>query len=135
VTRPKFGVRALMVLVAVVALGTWGEQMRRRRAYCLVMAEEHRGRIIMPSGRSFAGPARTEDEELRNRNPHAGLRGEHSLTEEDLEKLRKTDPHVAWHLSVRDADLRCASRPWEALPTEPTEPSDFSASPGQGRSP
>jgi hypothetical protein len=115
-----------MVVVAVVALGAWGEQMRRRRAYCLVMAEEHRGRIIMPSGRSFVGPARTQDEEeLRKTNPHSGLRGEHSLTEQDLEKLRKTDPHAVWHLNVRDAYLRCASHPWEALPTEPTEPSDF----------
>lgn len=106
----RLGVRVLVV-VAIVVLGIYGGQMRRRRAYCLAMAEEHRGRAIMPAGRSFSGPARTAKEEEREKNPHAGLRAEHSLTQAHLRKLREMDPHAAWHLNLGDGYLRPPAAP------------------------
>lgn len=87
--RPKLRVRVLMALVAVVAFGIWGEQMRRRRAYCLQKSLEHRTKLIMVSFHMSHAPMSTEAEE----------------------RLRKTYPHAAWHLAVSDAYLRCARRP------------------------
>jgi hypothetical protein len=107
VVRPKLRVRSVMVLVAVVALGVWGEQMMRRRAYCLRKSLEHRSKLMMVSFH-FSTPLHTAEEE---------------------EKLRRTYPHAAWHLEVSDAYLRCASRPWQPVPPEPPEP--FSFPPGQ----
>ena len=101
--RPKLRVRTLMVLVAVIALGVWGEQMRRRRAYCLRKSLEHRTKLLMTSF-------------------HFSQR---LLSPEDEEKLRRTYPHAAWHLEVSDAYLRCASRPWQPVPPEPPEPFAF----------
>src|SRR4051812_20166868 len=105
-----------MVVVAVVALGIWGEAMRRRRAYCLEMAEKHRRQLSLPSFRiapsgspdrfSLVRLTAQKQEELRKTNPHAGgwVQG---FTAEALETLRRTDRHAAWHLNVRDAYLRC----------------------------
>src|SRR5262249_12990397 len=45
--RPKIRLRAVMTLVVAIALGLWGEQMRRRRAYCLRKSLEHRTRLTM----------------------------------------------------------------------------------------
>ena len=101
--RPKLQVRAVMALVAIVAFGIWGEQMRRRRAYCLRMSREHRGKLLMFSYH-FSHPLMSADAE---------------------EKLRKTYSHAAWHLSVSDTYLRHASRPWLPAPPEPEEPFDF----------
>jgi hypothetical protein len=92
-----------MVLVMIVALGLWGEQMRRRRAYCLRKSLEHRSKLYMWSF-------------------HASNR---LLPPEKEEELRKTYPHAAWHLEVSDAYLRYASRPWQLVPPEPPEPFDF----------
>jgi hypothetical protein len=100
----------LLILVAAVALGIGAEQMRRRRAYCLKMADWHRSRLYMTSFH-FAVPRS-------------------SLTPEKEAELRRTYPHAAWHLNVSDAYRRCASRPWEPVPTEPTEPSVFPDPPG-----
>jgi hypothetical protein len=105
--RPKIRVRTVMVLIVIIALGLWGEQMRRRRAYCLRMSREHRGKLLMTS-LHFLHPL---------------------MSAKDEERLRKTYPHAAWHLSVSDTYLRHASRPWLPVPPEPEEPFDFP--PGQ----
>lgn len=104
VVRPKIRVRAVMALVAIIALGLWGEQMRRRRAYCLQKSLEHRTRLLMVSVHMSHRPLPPEAEE----------------------RLRRTYPHAAWHLEISDAYLRCASRPWQPEPPEP-----FSFPPGQ----
>lgn len=101
--RPRFRVRGLMILVAAIALGIWGEQMRRRRAYCLRKAAEHRSRLFMFSFHFQTPPVSPELEE----------------------ELRRTYPHAAWHLNLSDAYRCCASRPWETVPPEPPEPSVF----------
>ncbi len=101
--RPKIRVGALMALVAVIALGIWGEQMRRRRAYCLRKSLEHRSKLFMTSFHFSHRP----------------------LPREAEERWRRTYPHAAWHLAVSDAYLRCAGRPWQSVPPEPPEPSDF----------
>ncbi len=101
--RPRIRVRAVMALVLVVALGLWGEQMRRRRAYCLRRSLEHRSSLYMVSLHM----------------PHR------PLPPEAEEKLRRTYPHAAWHLQMSDAYLRCASRPWQSVPPEPPEPFAF----------
>lgn len=108
--RPKVRIRSLMVLVAVIGLGIWGEQMRRRRAYCLRKAAEHRSQLISVSGFHFASAPYSPEAE---------------------EELRRTYPHAAWHLELSDAYRRCASHPWEATPSEPPEPSVFPVLPGQ----
>src|SRR5271165_3003686 len=105
--RPKVRIRALMALVAIIALGLWGEQMRRRRAYCLKKSLEHRSKLIMISFH-FQHPLLSAAEEA---------------------KLRRTYPHAAWHLEVSDAYLRFANRPWQPVPAEPDEP--FSFPPGE----
>jgi hypothetical protein len=100
-----------MALVAIVAFGIWGEQMRRRRAYCLQKSREHRGKLMMIS-----------------------LHWSHPLmSQEQEEKLRKTYPHAAWHLGVSDTYLRHAAHPWLSVPPEPEEPFEFS--PGQVETP
>ena len=93
----------MMALVAIVALGIWGEQMRRRRAYCLRKSLEHRGKLMMIS-MHFSHPL---------------------MSEKDEERLRRTYPHAAWHLGVSDTYLRHANRPWLPLPPEPEEPFEF----------
>jgi hypothetical protein len=104
---PKMRVRAMMAFVAIIALGIWGEQMRRRRAYCLKKSLEHRSKLLMISSH-FSHPL---------------------MSAADEEKLRRTYPHAAWHLEVSDAYLRCANRPWQPVPPEPDEP--FSFPPGK----
>jgi hypothetical protein len=106
--RPRFRLRGLMILVAAIGVGMWGEQMRRRRAYCLRKADEHRSKLLMMSFH-FSTPRFSPEEE---------------------ERLRRTYPHAAWHLKVSDAFRRCANRPWEPVPPEPPEPSVFPAPPG-----
>jgi hypothetical protein len=113
--RPRVRVRGLMILVAAVALLIGGEQMRRRRVYCLKMADQHRSQLYMISGFHFSIPRS-------------------SLTAEKEEELRRTYPHAAWHLDLSDAYRQRASRPWEPVPPEPPEPSDFPAPPGQDQS-
>lgn len=110
--RPKVRVRALMVLIAVIALGIWGEQMRRRRAYCLAKSRVHRSKLFKISGFHiyFSSPLPTPERE---------------------EEWRRTYPHAAWHLKLSDAYLHCASHPWEPVPQEPPEPSVFPDLPGQ----
>jgi hypothetical protein len=81
--------------------------MRQRRAYSLRKSLEHRSKLFMTS-------------------LHCSHR---LLSTEAEEKLRRSYPHAAWHLDVSDAYLRCASHPWETVPSEPPEPSDFP--PGQ----
>jgi hypothetical protein len=108
VVRPKFRVRTLVILVAVIALGLWGEQMRRRRAYCLEMADKHQTKI-------------------RAEFYNGGLIS--------LDERPMMDAHLRWHKTSRDAYLRGVGRPWEAVPPEPPEPSVFPAPPGQGRTP
>jgi hypothetical protein len=105
--RPKIRISGLMALVAVFALGIWGEQMRQRRAYCLRKSREHRTKLLMTSFHMQHAPMATEAEK----------------------ELRKTYPHAAWHLTVSDAYLRCARRPWLPVPLEPEEP--FAFPPGQ----
>jgi hypothetical protein len=97
-----------MILVAAIALGIWGEQMRRRRAYCLTMADKHRGLLYMIS--------------FHMSHPRLTIRQE--------EELRRTYPHAAWHLNASDAYRRCASRPREPVPPEPPGPSVFPEPPG-----
>ena len=104
--RPKFRVRTMVVLVAVIALGLWGEQMRRRRAYCLEMADKHQKRI-------------------RAEFSTGGLI--------DLDEVPMRQAHVRWHRTLRAAYLRGAGRPWETVPPEPPEPSIFPDPSGQGR--
>lgn len=134
--RPRLRVRSLMVLVAIVALGVWGEQMMRRRAYCLEMAEKHRSQVFrrvfrLASSRSTnlvtATRLTSEAEKPWDTLPHprGAFHVKQSSTAEGVERLRKGDPHAAWHLNLRDVYLRSASRPWLALPVEPTEPLDF----------
>jgi hypothetical protein len=106
VVRPKFRVRTLVILVAVIALGLWGEQMRRRRAYCLEMADKHVKKI---RAEFYTGGLKSLDERPMR---HA---------------------HAKWHRTLRDAYLRSAGRPWEAVPPEPPEPSVFPAPRDQGR--
>jgi hypothetical protein len=77
-----------MILVAAIPLGIWGEQMRRRRAYCLNMAGKHRNQLLMTSFH-FSHPR---------------------LTTEQEEELRKTYPHTARYLNLSDACRRCANR-------------------------
>src|SRR3954466_4334927 len=77
--KPKLRVRALMAVIAVVALGFWGEQMRRRRSYCLEMAAKHRSHLFLPSSRLTAGT-------LPNRMSFVPL---------TAEQLRKAQPHPA----------------------------------------
>jgi hypothetical protein len=92
-----------MALVALVALGMWGEQMRRRRAYCLRKSLEHRSKLLIVS-----------------------FHCSHRLFSAEVEeRLRRTYPHAAWHLEVSDAYLRCASQPWRPVPPEPPEPFEF----------
>jgi hypothetical protein len=105
--RPKLRIRAAMALIAIVAFGIWGEQMRRRRAYCLRKSFEHRTKLLMIS-LHFPHPLMSAKKE---------------------EELRKTYPHAAWHLSVSDTYLRHARRPWLPMPPEPKEPFEFP--PGQ----
>lgn len=100
-----------MAMVAIVALGIWGEQMRRRRAECLQKSRDHRGKLLMTS-LHFSHPL---------------------MSEKDEENLRRTYPHAAWHLRVSDTYLRHAGRPWLPVPAEPEEPSDFSS--GQATAP
>src|SRR5262245_55668830 len=107
--RKRFSLKSLMALVAIIALGIWGEQMRRRRAYCLEMADKHRDRLYMNSFH-FSIPRST-------------------LTAEKEEELRRTYPHAAWHLNVSDPYLYYASHPWLPPPPEPDEPFEFP--PGQ----
>ena len=101
--RPKVRIRALMALIAIIAFGIWGEQMRRRRAYCLKKSLEHRSKLLMVSFH-FQHPL---------------------LSAQQEEKLRRTYPHAAWHLEVSDAYLRCANRSWQPVPPEPEEPVSF----------
>jgi len=96
-------IRTLLLLVAGLALAIWGEQMRRRRAYCLQKALEHRTRLYMVSFHYSHRPLAPEDEQ----------------------KLSKTYPHAAWHLRVSDRYRWCANHPWEAIPEEPPEPFSF----------
>jgi hypothetical protein len=96
-----------MALVAIIAVGIWGERMRQRRAYCLRMSLEHRGKLYM-----------------------ASFHMQHRLlTAKEEETLRRTYPHAAWHLNVSDTYLHYASRPWLTVPPEPEEP--FAFPPGQ----
>jgi hypothetical protein len=96
-----------MVLVAIIALGIWGEQIRERRDYCLRMSREHRGKLLMTS-LHFSYPR---------------------MSAKDEERLRKNYPHAAWHLNVSDTYIYYASRPWLPPPPEPEEPFEFP--PGQ----
>ena len=105
--RPKMRIRALMAIVAIVALGIWGDQMRRRRHYCLKKSLEHRTKLLMMSFH------------FQHAIMSASGRRE---TAEDVS-------HAAWQLEVSDAYLRCANRPWQAVPPEPDEP--FSFLPGE----
>jgi hypothetical protein len=49
VVTPKLRISGLRAFVAVVALGIWGVQMWRRRAYCLGKSHEHRTTLLMIS--------------------------------------------------------------------------------------
>jgi hypothetical protein len=101
--KTRFSIKTLMALVAVIALGIWGEQMRQRRAYCLRKSLEHRSKLLMASFHMAHRPLSAKAEE----------------------RLRMTYPHAAWHLNASDTYLRHVSRPWLALPPEPVEPHDF----------
>jgi hypothetical protein len=83
------------------------DPFREVTPYCLQMSREHRGKLLMISSH-FLHPL---------------------MSAKDEERLRKTYPHAAWHLSVSDTYLRHASRPWLPVPPEPEEP--FGFPPGQ----
>jgi hypothetical protein len=104
VARPKFRVRTALIFVAVLALVMAVENMRRKRAFCLRRAEDHRHILITADGICHL----------------------HILLLPEVEQsLAKVDPHSAWHLGLVAAYRRVASHPWEAQPDEPPEPEHF----------
>jgi hypothetical protein len=108
----RLRLRTMMILVAIVAFAMAGETMRRRRAYCLRRALEHRHILLTWNGKHI---------------PNALTRPA------DEERIASTNPHAAWHLRLVASYRRVASRPWEALPVEAPEPRYFFVPPDQER--
>jgi hypothetical protein len=112
VNRLRFRLRTLSILVAVLAFAIAGEQMRRRRAYCMSRAAFHRHMLLAWNGGHMQIPLYSPEVE---------------------ERMAKRNPHAAWHLRVASAYTRAASQPWVGLPFEPPEPRHFLIPPDQDR--
>jgi hypothetical protein len=114
--RPRFRLRTLLVLVALVAFGIGGELMRRRRDHYLEAVAEHARleaveRRWAAFSRDQAGFA-TNDPEL----PPAE-RGVVAKTRRD--DARYFDALAVWHARRQARYERAAARPWEAVESDP----------------
>ena len=146
--RPRFTVRGLMLVVAVVAIIIAAEQMWRKRVACLEIAEEQAAfeRIKLDSEARSRARARWGAEEARRLERSASIPIEHaSMTREAVaqaESDRKRDrrsvdiemtfahdmsaladrfrSEAAEHRRLCNAFRRVADYPW--LPTPPLPP-------------